>query len=144
MRRLQTTIRGATVSRDFGNDSRDFGRDGRRAGGYAKGPRNNGGDRGRGGKPFGERRGGKFDDRRDGKPYGERDRKPYGKDRDGDRGAKRFDGGSRDHGFNARGDRSADAVLHIRRVDGAGGRCGSGRHHARRCAQVCPAVQKNF
>lgn len=93
------------MSRDFGNDSRDFGRDGRRAGGYAKGPRNNGGDRGRGGKPFGERRGGKYDDRRDGKPYGERDRKPYGKDRDGDRGAKRFDGGSRDHGFNARGDR---------------------------------------
>ena len=45
------------MSRDFGNDSRDFGRDGRRAGGYAKGPRNNGGDRGRGGKPFGERRG---------------------------------------------------------------------------------------
>ena len=71
------------MSRDFGNDSRDFGRDGRRAGGYAKGPRNNGGDRGRGGKPFGERRGGKYDDRRDGKPYGERDRKPYGKDRDG-------------------------------------------------------------
>ena len=85
------------MSRDFDNDSRESGRNGRRAGGYAKGPRGNGADRGRSGKPFGNR---------GGKPHGDRDGKPYGKRQDGDRGGKRFGEGSRDRGYEDRGERS--------------------------------------
>lgn len=91
------------MSRDFGSDSHDSNRGERRAGGYAKGPRRDGGGRGRGGKPYGDRREGDRFGSRDGKkPYGDRNRKPYGK-RDGDgRSDKRFDGERRDRGFGQR------------------------------------------
>lgn len=96
------------MSRDFGNDFHGNDRSERRAGGYAKGPRQNGR-----GKGHGDRRdGGRFEGRgaskpsggRDGKSYGHRGSKPYGDRKDG-QSARRFDGERGDRGFGSRGGR---------------------------------------